>query len=46
MYTNVNSFTKLSFVMIDPYVYLDNLNFVRDLVSQKKVFLVVPKLGL
>lgn len=45
LYTNVNSFTKLSFVMIDPYVYLDNLNFVRDLVSQKKVFLVVPKLA-
>lgn len=37
---------KLPYVLIDPYVYLECLHSIRDLVSKKKAFIVVPKLGL
>ena len=45
-YKSLYALSKLPYVMIDPYVYLENLSFIRDLVNQKKAFLVVPKLGM
>lgn len=36
---------KLPYVLIDPYVYLEYLPLIRDLVWQKKAFIIVPKLG-
>ena len=36
---------KLPHLLIDPFVYLENLEQIKQIVQQKKAFVIVPKLG-
>lgn len=44
----MNSFVrldKLPNILLDPFVYLDHLQRIKQIVQQKKAMLIVPKLG-
>lgn len=43
---SLDTLSKLPFVMLDPYIFLEDLKFVKDLIGQKKAFIVLPKLGM